>query len=95
LLSASVSAAPPQQKEEKQQKMILSPASMKWRAAYYACRICRRNADFIAPKGLIPICADCKARYIGIFGYEAFEIIWENREKKKKNWSPIGRRKNE
>jgi len=62
--------------------MILSPASMKWRAAYYACRICKHNADFIAPRGLIPVCADCKARYVGIFGYGAFEIMREERKKK-------------
>jgi hypothetical protein len=81
LLSAAASIAQQQQKE-KQQKMILSPASTKWRGAYYACRICRRNADFIGPRGLIPICADCKARYVGIFGYETFEIMREKREKK-------------
>jgi hypothetical protein len=63
--------------------MILSPASTKWRGAYYACRICKHNADFIAPRGLIPICTDCKDRYIGIFGYEAFEILREERRKKK------------
>lgn len=64
--------------------MMLSPAYTKWRAAYYACRICRHNADFISPKGLIPICADCKARYIGIFGYKAFEILrGETKEKEK------------
>jgi hypothetical protein len=79
LLSAAAAA---QQQKEKQQKMILSPASTKWRAAYYECRICRHNADFICPRGLTPICADCKARYIGIFGYEAFEIMREERKKK-------------
>jgi hypothetical protein len=63
--------------------MILSPASLKWRAAYYVCRICKRNADFIAPRGLIPVCADCKARYVGIFGYGAFEIKREKRKKSK------------
>jgi hypothetical protein len=82
LLSAAEAAQ--QQKEERQQKMILSPAFTKWRAAYYACRICRRNADFICPRGLIPICSDCKDRYIGIFGYEAFEIMREEERKKKK-----------
>jgi hypothetical protein len=51
------------------------------RCIYYACHICRHNADFIAPRRLTPICADCKARYVGIFGYEAFEIIREKREK--------------
>jgi hypothetical protein len=66
-----------------QEHMILSPASTKWRGAYYACHICRRNADYISPRGLIPICADCKARYVGIFGYEAFEIMRENRENEK------------
>jgi hypothetical protein len=62
--------------------MILSPASVKWRAAYYACHICKHNADFIAPRGLIPVCADCKARYVGIFGYGAFEIMREEGKKK-------------
>jgi hypothetical protein len=69
------------QQKEKQQ-MILSPASTKWRGAYYACSICKHSADFIAPRGLIPICTDCKARYIGIFGYEAFEIMREERRKR-------------
>jgi rubrerythrin len=75
LLSAAAS-----QNKEKQQNMILSPASTKWRGAYYACRICKHNADFIAPRGLTPICAECKARYVGIFGYEAFEIMREERK---------------
>jgi hypothetical protein len=74
-------AAAASQQKEKQQKMILSPASTKWQGAYYACRICKHNADFICPRGLIPICADCKARYVGIFGYEAFEIVRDKREK--------------
>jgi hypothetical protein len=63
--------------------MITNPASTKWRGAYYACHICKHNADFICPRGLVPICADCKARYVGIFGYEAFEIIKESHERKK------------
>jgi hypothetical protein len=79
-LLSSASAA--HQQKEEQQKMILSPASMKWRAAYYECRICRRNADFTCPRGLTPICTDCKARYVGIYGYEAFEIMREDRKKK-------------
>jgi hypothetical protein len=62
--------------------MILSPASMKWRAAYYACHMCKHNADFITPRGLIPVCADCKARYVGTFGYTAFEVTREERKKK-------------
>ena len=62
--------------------MILSPASTKWRGAYYACHICKRNADFIAPRGLTPICTDCKARYVGIFGYEAFETMREEKERR-------------
>jgi hypothetical protein len=77
-----LSAAAQQQNKEKQQKMILSPASTKWRAAYYECRICRHNADFICPRGLTPICADCRTRYVGIFGYEAFEIMREERKKR-------------
>jgi hypothetical protein len=64
--------------------MITTLASTKWRGAYYACRICKHNADFICPRGLVPICADCKARYVGIFGYEAFETMREMREKKEK-----------
>jgi hypothetical protein len=83
LLSLSASAA--QQQKEKQQKMILSPAYTKWQGAYYACRICKLNADFISPKGLFPICADCKARYVGIFGYQAFEIMRANREIKSRD----------
>jgi hypothetical protein len=82
LLSAAVSAA--QQQKEKQQNMILSPASTKWRGAYYACRICKHNADFIAPRGLTPICTDCKARYVGIFGYEAFENMREERKSRER-----------
>jgi hypothetical protein len=61
---------------------MLSPASTKWRGAYYACHICKQNADFICPRGLTPICINCKARYVGIFGYKAFEI--EKREKEEK-----------
>jgi hypothetical protein len=63
---------------------MLSPASTKWRSAYYACGICRHDADFISPKGLIPICSDCKARYIGIFGYEAFEMNMQETKRKEK-----------
>ncbi|HEY1248691.1 MAG TPA: hypothetical protein VGE97_06870 [Nitrososphaera sp.] len=101
MLSVSTPATPPRQpastlhKGEKQQNLMLSPASSKWRSAYYACGICRNDADFISPKGLIPICSDCKARYIGIFGYEAFEMnMQETKTKEKKNWSPHYREKN-
>jgi hypothetical protein len=80
LLSSAATAA--QYQKEKQQNMILSPASMKWRAAYYACHMCKHNADFITPRGLIPVCADCKARYVGTFGYAAFEVMREERKKK-------------
>jgi rubrerythrin len=80
LLSAAAAAS---QQKERQQKMILSPASTKWRGAYYACRICKHYADFIAPRGLTPICTDCKARYVGIFGYEAFESMREERREEK------------
>jgi hypothetical protein len=73
-------SAASQQKEK--QQMILSPASTKWRGAYYACCICKHDADFIAPRGLTPICTDCKARYVGIFGYEAFEIMREEKERR-------------
>jgi len=62
--------------------MILSSASPKWRGAFYACRICKQNADFICPRDLTPICANCKARYVGIFGYEAFEIMREEKKRK-------------
>jgi hypothetical protein len=62
---------------------MLSPASTKWRGAYYACHICKQNADFICPRGLTPICTNCKARYVGIFGYKAFEIKREERKKEK------------
>jgi hypothetical protein len=85
LLSTAASASWTEQQKEKQQKMILlSPASTKWRGAYYACRICKHNADFICPRGLTPICIDCKARYVGIFGEEAFEIMRDKRERRKK-----------
>jgi hypothetical protein len=73
-------SAASQQKEK--QQMILSPASTKWRGAYYACRICKHDADFIAPRGFTPICTDCKARYVGIFGYEVFEIVREEKERR-------------
>jgi hypothetical protein len=62
--------------------MISSPASKKWRGAYYTCQICKRNADFVCPRGLTPICINCKARYIGIFGSKAFEITIEERKKR-------------
>jgi hypothetical protein len=62
--------------------MILSPAYLKWRGAFYACRICKQNADFICPRDLTPICANCKARYVGIFGYKAFEIMREEKRRK-------------
>jgi hypothetical protein len=79
LLSSAATAA--QHQKEKQQNMILSPAYMKWRAAYYACHMCKHNADFITPRGLIPVCADCKARYVGTFGNAAFEIMREERKR--------------
>jgi hypothetical protein len=41
-------------------------------------------ADFVRPRGLIPICADRKACYVGIFGCEAFEIMREERKKKQR-----------
>jgi hypothetical protein len=61
--------------------MILSPASEKWRGAYYACRICKQDADFICARGLTPICTNCKACYVGIFGYEALKIMRGKKEK--------------
>jgi hypothetical protein len=63
--------------------MILSPASTKWRSAFYSCRICKRNADFICPRGLTPICRNCTALYIGIFGSKAFEIKREEEERER------------
>jgi hypothetical protein len=44
--------------------------------------MCKHNADFITPRGLIPVCADCKARYVGTFGNAAFEIMREERKRK-------------
>ncbi|MDQ3836235.1 MAG: hypothetical protein M3270_04790 [Thermoproteota archaeon] len=64
--------------------MILSPASTKWQGAFYSCRICKQNnADFICPRGLTPVCRNCTALYIEIFGSKAFEIKREKEREEK------------
>jgi hypothetical protein len=48
--------------ETTEDDIIISIAEMA--SAFYACRICKQNDDFICPRDLTPICANCKARYV-------------------------------
>jgi hypothetical protein len=61
---------------------IVSPSSHpatskpQWREmAYYLCHICSSEyANYVSPRGLFPLCSECKSRYENMFGQDALEL---------------------
>jgi hypothetical protein len=46
----------------------------RWRRiAYYVCRVCSADADYIAPRGLFTLCSQCKTKYANVFGEGSLE----------------------